>query len=297
MKMIKRNIYLNKIIPFIDSEDIKVITGIRRSGKSIILTQIMAELIKKGINSTQIMYFNFESLKYADLLEYKSLYKYIEANISNCKTYFFFDEIQDVNGWEKVVNSLRVDYDCDIYLTGSNSRLLSSELSTYIAGRYVSFTIYPLSYQEVLQFIKTNKLNIKNPLNYYLQFGGFPIIYNDLLEDTEINTRLKDIYSSIVLNDIVLRKQIRNKELLNRLIMFIFDNIGNTFSGSTISKYFKSQNRNVDLETIYNYLNYLEESFIIKKVSRYDIKGKEVLETNEKYYVMDLGIRNINSDY
>ncbi|MEG1506334.1 MAG: ATP-binding protein [Bacilli bacterium] len=294
--MIRREIYLNQIIPFINSEDIKVITGIRRCGKSMILLQIIEELKKKNISDEQIIFINFESLKYADLLNSLSLYNYLKNKIVNKKMYFLFDEIQEVNEWEKVINSLKVDYDCDIYLTGSNSRLLSSELATYIAGRYVSFTIYPLSYKEVIDFVNKNKINIKkeNLLEYFMKYGGFPILYTDNLATSEVTVRLTDIFSSIVLNDIVKRKDIRNKELLNRVIKFVFENIGNTFSANSINKFFKSQNRSIDNETVYNYLEYLEESFIVKKVSRYDLKGKEVLKTQEKFYVMDLGIRNIN---
>jgi len=294
--MIKRDLYLNKIKPFIGKEDIKVITGIRRCGKSIIMLQIIDELKSKKIKDENIIYINFESLKYADLLTSMSLYSYLQKRMRNDKMYLFFDEIQEVENWEKVINSLRVDYDCDIYITGSNSRLLSSELATYIAGRYVSFVIYPLSYKEILEFINKNNLNIKNVLEHYMKYGGLPIIYNNNLNELELNARLSDVYSSIVFNDIVSRKKIRNPELLNRVIKFVFDNIGNIFSANSLSKYFKSQNRKADIETIYNYLTYLEESFIIQKVNRFDLKGKEILETNGKYYVMDIGLRNINVD-
>ena len=293
--MQKRDLYLQRIIPFIDKPFIKVITGLRRSGKSALLELIKEELLTKGINENNIIYLNFESLSnnaYKDVL---SLYTYVKTQLVNKEKYYlFFDEIQEVNEWEKAVNSFLVDFNVDIYITGSNSHLLSSELATYITGRYVEFQIQTLNFNEYLEFSEViypeKHPNLKESFNSYLRLGGFPVIHTGIYSEESAYKIVYDIYSSAVLRDTIQRFQIRNVELLERVILFIFDNIGNSFSAKNVADYFKSQLRKVDVNTVYNYLNALESAFIINRVQRYDIKGKEILKTQEKYFLGDVSL-------
>lgn len=293
--MIIREDYLQQIKPLIDKPFIKVLTGIRRCGKSVILTQLIDLFRESGIHESKIIYYNFESLAHIEIDGYLKLYTEIKNKITdNERYYILLDEIQEVKEWEKAVNSLLADSNVDIYITGSNSKLLSSELSTYIAGRYVEFEINTLSFAEYILFKETridHKIeNIYAEFLIYIRYGGFPSIH---LADYDTDTIYKivyDIYSSVILRDTVQRYNIRNIELLERLIKFIFENIGNRFSAKNIADYFKSQLRTIDLNSIYNYLKALEGAFIIQRVSRYDIKGKEVLQTNEKYFVSDVSL-------
>ena len=291
--MILRPAYIQNLIPFIDKPQIKVITGIRRSGKSIILALLKEELLKKGIKEEQIIALNFESFAYAEFTNAKKLYDYIKKEIKNSQKYYLLlDEIQEVENWEKPVNSFLVDFNVDIYLTGSNSHLLSSELATYLAGRYVEIPIFTLSYREFITFRK--HYFDEEDKNYffekYLRLGGFPVIHTlDYPEETAYKV-VYDIYSSVILRDTVQRYKIRDIELLERVIKYVFDNIGNTFSGKNVADYFKSQQRKVDVNTVYNYLTALEGAFVLYRVSRYDIKGKEILKTQEKFYVSDVSI-------
>ena len=301
--MIKRELYLKKIRNFIDKPVIKVITGMRRSGKSMILKLISQELLEKGILSQNIIYINFESLMFSDLTEFKTLYNYIieKSKTLTGKVYILLDEIQEVEHWEKAVNSFMVDLDCDIYITGSNANLLSSELATYIAGRYVEIKVYPLSFREYIDFAKIqNPQNILSNEEYfeqYLQFGGLPGIHNFSYDKSNIYQYLSDIYSSILLKDVVAKNNIRDVELLERIILYIFDNIGNTFSAKNVSDFLKSQGRKLSRETVYNYLKALESAYIISSVQRYDVKGKALLETMEKFYLTDLGFRHAKLGY
>ena len=301
--MIKRELYLKKIRNFIDKPVIKVITGMRRSGKSMILKLISQELLEKGILSQNIIYINFESLMFSDLTEFKTLYNYIieKSKTLTGKVYILLDEIQEVEHWEKVVNSFMVDLDCDIYITGSNANLLSSELATYIAGRYVEIKVYPLSFKEYIDFAKIqNPQNILSNEEYfeqYLQFGGLPGIHNFSYDKSNIYQYLSDIYSSILLKDVVAKNNIRDVELLEKIILYIFDNIGNTFSAKNVSDFLKSQGRKLSRETVYNYLKALESAYIISSVQRYDVKGKALLETMEKFYLTDLGFRHAKLGY
>lgn len=292
--MILRPGYLDEIKPFINKPQIKIITGIRRSGKSTVLRLLKEELLAKGVKQEQIIAVNFESFAYSELLEASKLYQFIKDEIkTNQKYYLLLDEIQEVEGWEKAVNSFLVDFDVDIYLTGSNSHLLSSELATYLAGRYVEIPVYTLSYKEFLDFRQhyfTKEQNKENLFLQYLRKGGFPVIHTaDYSEDSAYKV-VYDIYSSVILRDTVQRYKIRDVELLERVIKYAFDNIGNTFSGKNVADYFKSQQRKVDVNTVYNYLNALEGAFILYRVPRYDIKGKEILKTQEKFYVSDISI-------
>lgn len=292
-KMILRPRYLEQIKTFIGKSQIKIITGIRRSGKSTVLRLLKEELLANEVEDEQIISINFESFIYSELLSAPKLYQFIKDKIrSNQKYYLLLDEIQEVEEWEKAVNSFLVDFDVDIYLTGSNSHLLSSELATYLAGRYVEIPVYTLSYREFLDFRQHYfpEKSTEVPFTEYLRKGGFPVIHTaDYPEDSAYKV-VYDIYSSVILRDTVQRYKIRDVELLERVIKYAFDNIGNTFSGKNVADYLKSQQRKVDVNTVYNYLNALEGAFILYRVPRYDIKGKEILKTLEKFYVSDISI-------
>lgn len=300
--MVKRDLYLDKIRPFIDKPFIKVITGIRRCGKSTILMMIKEEILDKGIDDSNIVYINFESMLYSDIDNSKKLYSYVKDQVKNSnKYYLFFDEIQEVKDWEKAINSFLIDFDCDIYITGSNSKLLSSELATYLTGRYIEINVNTLSFSEYLDFRKQinhiDDINTREELKRFIRLGGFPAVHTGNYDIESAYKIVSDIYSSALLRDTIQRYKIRNIELLERIVKFVFDNVGNTFSANNIAKYFKSQQRNVDINTIYNYLNALESSFIIQKVSRYDIAGKNILKTNEKFYLADQSLKYATMGY
>lgn len=292
--MISRSGYIEQLRPFIDKPQIKIITGIRRSGKSTVLHLLKDELLANGVKKEQIIPINFESFANIDLLVAANLYQDIKSKIkTSARYYLLLDEIQEVENWEKAVNSFLVDFDVDIYLTGSNSRLLSSELATYLTGRYVEIPVYTLSYREFLDFRKNYFSDEQNAGNLFLQYlrkGGFPVIHTADYPEESAYKIVYDIYSSVILRDTVQRHKIRDVELLERVIKYAFDNIGNTFSGKNIADYFKSQQRKIDINTVYNYLNALESAFILYRVPRYDIKGKEILKTQEKFYVGDVSI-------
>ncbi len=293
--MVGRSLYLEQIEQYSDSNIIKIITGIRRCGKSTILMLLRERFIEKGIPPEHIIYINFESLKNSELKTAQNLFKYINEQIKSDKRYYIIlDEIQEVVDWEKCINSLLVDYNSDIYLTGSNSHILSSELATYIAGRYVEIPIFTLSFKEFLDFKKIKQIDIGTDkvslFNQYLRQGGFPIIHINKFSEDTIYKIIYDIYSSIILRDTIQRYKIRDVELLERVIKFALDNIGKTFSGKNIADYFKSQQRKTDINTIYNYMYALEGAFIFYRVPRYDIKGKEILKTQEKFYLSDISL-------
>lgn len=286
---------MGKIRPFIDRPVIKVIAGIRRCGKSVVLQLIKEELERRGVPKERIIYMNFESFEWMDIVDAKSLYLYIKKRVEMVgdKVYILLDEVQEVQGWEKAVDSFMVDWDVDVYVTGSNSRLLSSELSTYIAGRYVSFRIMPLSFGEYLLFhnvANADKDVLRGEFLKYIRMGGFPAAHTGNYSYDSIYKLVYDIYSSVILRDTVQRHGIRNVELLERVVRFVFDNIGNRLNAKNIADYFKSQQRKVDINTIYNYMNALQGAFILQRVPRYDIIGKERLQTNEKYFVSDLSL-------
>jgi hypothetical protein len=291
--MIQRELYLKQIRLFIDKPFIKVLTGIRRCGKSSLLMMIRDELQQSGITLENIIYINFENLDFAHLDTAEKLHRYVKAQMTGeaGRYYILLDEIQEVKNWEKAVNSLFSNADVDLYITGSNSRLLSSELATYIAGRYVEIKISTLSFKEYLLFkeVRTGKkpVNMLEEVQTYIRLGGFPAVHNGDYEEDVAYRIVNDIYSSAILRDTVQRHSIRNIDLLERVVKYAFDNIGNTFSAKNVADYFKSQQRKVDLNTVYNYLNALESAYIIRKIPRYDIKGKEILKTNEKYYIGD----------
>lgn len=280
--MIIRETYLSKIRPFIGKDIIKVLTGIRRGGKSVLLEQIRDE-----INSPNSIFLNFEDLGNQHLCEYNALHEYICERIGSSKEqfYLFFDEIQEVQGWEKTVNSLRVKFQADIYITGSNSRLLSGELATYIAGRYISFIVYPFSFTEF------KMVNADYTFDQYIQYGGMPFLSSIGFEPEVSKNYLQDIFNSVVLKDIVKRNNIRDVDLLERIIAYALANVGKSFSATSISKFFKAENRTVAPETILNYLKACEEAYLLYRLKSQDINGKKMLKVNEKYYVVDHGLR------
>ena len=295
--MLKRDEYIKQIVPFIDKDVIKVLTGIRRSGKSVMLKLLMEELKNRGINENQFIYINFENLKYRNLKNYERLYDFILNKVDDkYKSYYIFlDEIQEVEEWEKCVNSLRVDEELrfDIYITGSNAKLLSGELSTYLAGRYIEFVVYPFSFIEFFEIIqeKNQEIKVKEAFQDYVKFGGMPFLHNLDYNFEASMQYLQDLYASIILKDITQRNNIRDTDLLERILNYIVMNIGNTFSATSISKFFKSENRKVAAETILNYIKACEEAFLVYRVARNDLLGKKILNVNEKYYIADHGIR------
>lgn len=293
--MISREIYMKRIRPFINTELIKVFTGIRRSGKSVMLELVKNELKKSGVSDKNFLCINFEQFSNSELLDAKILHKRIVEfqKSADGKIYLFFDEIQEVDGWEKCINSCRVDFDCDIYITGSNAKLLSGELATYLAGRYVEFVIYPFSFAEFLEMNRQKNSQIDKSACFmtFLKTSGMPFLTNFLGDDSAKNQYLMDIYNSVLLKDVVKRNNIRDVDTLERIIAYAFSNIGHIFSATSLSKYFKSEKRNISHDTILNYLKFCADAFLIYKISRYDLEGKKVLTVNEKYYCADHGLR------
>ncbi len=295
--MIIRERYLKQIRPFYNQDLIKVLIGIRRSGKSVILTQIIEELKKNETDDEHIIYMNFEDFDYEKYTDPKKLNNYVKEKIKDDKKYYiFFDEIQNVNSWEKVVNSFRATKNASIFITGSNSDLLSSDLATHIAGRYVSFKITPFTFSEVCELLNiTDKNDLDETFNDYIKWGGMPQRFMQS-DDSSKKTYLSDIYDSIVIKDIVKRFNIKDIDLLNRIVTYILTTPSQTFSPESLKKYFESESRGVSLETLYNYLDYIVRANLIAKAERYDIRGKRILTGKYKYYLTDLGFTNILSD-
>ncbi len=294
--MIKRDLYINQLKMLIGDPLIKVITGMRRVGKSTLLLLIQDELMLRGVSEKQIIHINFELLDYEELRKPKMLNEYLEAHLSsNEKYYLFLDEIQEVDGFEKVINSINIKYDADIYVTGSNSKLLSGELSTHLTGRYFSLELYPLSFLEIVNNLKTRKIQFDPEQEFinYINYGGLPAIQRFRKQEDLIKGYLEDIYSSILLNDIVARYSIRDVDLLKRFMKYLLHNVGQIFSAQSIVNFLKSESRSLSRETLYNYLEACKNAFLIYSAPRYDIKGKQVLKTREKYFTNDLGIRGL----
>ena len=293
--MLNRPLYYEKIRPFINKPFIKVITGIRRCGKSTMMLLIQQLLTEEGVESKQIISINFESMKYYHLRSSLALYNYVSELLKTMKSpaYVFFDEIQIVEDWEEAVNSLFLDFQIDMYITGSNSQLLSSELSTLLTGRFIHIEMQVLSFREMLEFRSDKTDTQENLLWLYIRRGGFPAVHLTTDYDEKATYMIiNDIFDSIVLRDVVQRYKIRDVELLQRILNFIADSVGNTISAKRIADYFKSQARNVDINTVYTYLDALVSSFLITRVQRYDIKGRELLKTQEKYYLADSGLQH-----
>lgn len=291
--MKSRDIYLNKLIQFKDKPLIKVITGIRRCGKSTLLDLFEEYLLNTGIKKENIIHMNFEDLTYDEIKDYKDLNKYIKEKVlDNDKKYIILDEIQQVSNWEKAINSFLVTLNCDIYITGSNAYLLSSEISTLLSGRYVEIKMLPLSFKEYLDFNDYNtKENLEEHFNDYLLYGGLPIV-SYVHDKSAIRNILSGVFNTVIIKDVAKRNSIRDITLLENLIRYIAQNIGSPISSRNISNYLNSAGRKTSTETIDNYLKMLENAFIIYKANRFDIKGKMYLKTLEKYYVVDTGIRN-----
>ena len=292
---VRRLDYLQEVSPFIGKSFIKVLSGVRRCGKSSILSLLRDELIAQGAEAAHIIFINFESFAFSTLKTAEDLYRYIVERVQpKQRVYLLFDEIQEVEGWEKCINSCLVDFDADIYITGSNARLLSSELATYLAGRYIEIPIYTLSFAEYLQFqgcyFPQRNMTPREAFGTYLRKGGFPVIHTADYGEQEAYKIVADIYASVLLRDTIQRFNIRDIELLERVVKYTFDNIGNSFSGKNLADYFKNQKRKLDVNTIYNYLNALEAAFVLYRTSRYDIKGKELLKTQEKFYLSDVSL-------
>ncbi|MDC7291364.1 ATP-binding protein [Blautia schinkii] len=289
--MIKRELYMAKIRPFINKDIIKVLTGIRRCGKSVLMQLIQKELVENGVDQNQMFPINFET-KAVDYVQnidtaYQAIRDFAEKHPG--KIYLFLDEIQELPRWETLVNSCMIDFDTDIYITGSNAKMLSGELATYLGGRYVEFKIYPFSYEEVSRMLPD-----KTPqeiFQIYLLRGGMPFLYQFPMDDISSRQYLDDIYASIILKDIAQRYKVRDVEQLKRVILYMIANTGNTFSASSISKYLKRENRNMSTETLYNYIDYCRSACLLHLVAREDVIGKKLLRFQEKIYLTDHGIR------
>ena len=292
--MIDRPLYVDKIMAYVDTPFVKILTGVRRCGKSTILKMIMERLkTERNIPENRIISCRFDSMEYEDMTA-KQIYTLLKEKLSPMgKTYLFLDEVQEIKGWEKIVNSLASDFVVDLYITGSNSRMMSSEIATYLTGRYVSFRIFTLSFGEYLMF-KSKFANVGEPkteLANYVRLGGFPATHLQAYSQDEIYTIVRDIYNSTIFSDIVKRNQVRKIDQLERVVKYTFSNVGNTFSAKSIADYLKSERRSLDNETVYSYLDKLEKAYLLHRCSRYDLQGKEILKTQEKFYLADVALR------
>lgn len=296
--LIQREEYLNKIRPFYDVDIVKVLIGSRRSGKSKMIELIISELKQKGIDESDIIYINFENLDYEEIDDYKKLNKFINSKRGKNKQYLFFDEIQHVRSFEKAINSFRVSFDCSIFITGSNSKMLSTEISTLLTGRIIEIPVYPFSYYESEIYRKENNKLIEDSFYNYLELGGYPLRF-DLKNKSDIKNYLRELYNNICIKDIFARDSKIEKEKFNKIAKYILSNAGNDFNPESIYNYLKSKNHNKEycsLSSIYNYIDKLEKSFLIKPIYRYNISGKQALKSNPKYYAIDNGMRIINVD-
>ena len=292
MQHIIRPKYLKQITQFVDKPVIKVLTGMRRVGKSTLLTMIKDEILKNIPDNNKI-YLNFESAELFDITTAKALHTYLQPLIKKTKgkIYFFFDEIQMVSGWEQVVNGLSVDKDCDIYITGSNSTLISGDLATLLSGRYTAFEIYPFTFGEFMQIFKNKKIPKETLFDKFIQLGGMPFLHYFDLDEVPSFKYLNDVYNTVLVKDVLQYNNIRDVDIFNRILSYVLENIGHTFSANSIKNYFKNEKRAVSIDTVLNYLEYCKNAFIIKKVARYDMAGKKLLKVDEKYYVTDHGFR------
>ena len=293
--MHKRNLYIKKIAPFVNKPIIKVITGMRRVGKSYLLKLIIESLSARGSNPpNNILYINKESLDYDFIKDFKDLYNYVNKSFQTVQgpKYLFVDEIQEIHSWEKAITSFFSEGNIDIFITGSNAHLLSSEITTLISGRFIEFPVYTLSFKEYLLFRDNKRGDINSEFSTYLKFGGLPAIHHFDFDEEVVYQYISSIYNTILLKDVIKRNSVRNVQLLENITRYVFDNIGNIFSAKKVSNYVKSQHMSVGMETVQNYISYLIATFALHKVSRYDIKGKRLLEFHEKYYLGDIGMRH-----
>lgn len=290
--MIIREDYLKKLFTYMDAPIIKILAGIRRCGKSTILEMLHKELISKGIDKNNIICKRYTSFEIDDCYTAKDMYNDIKKEmINDNKYYLLLDEVQEIDGWEKAINSLLEDTNADIYVTGSNSKLMSSEISTYLTGRYVLIPVYPLSFKEYLDFKSSSTKSEKELLNEYIKFGGFPIVALGNYDEQSAYQIVEGIYNSVITSDITKRHNIVNFDLFNRVVKFIIENVGKTFSANSIVKFLKSEGRALSVESIYNYLEWLEKAFVIYRCRRYDLQGKSVLKTQEKFYLADQSLK------
>jgi predicted AAA+ superfamily ATPase len=292
--VIDRPLYMDKIMAYTDTPFVKILTGVRRCGKSTILKMIMERLkTERHIPDERIISCRYDSMEYVDLTA-KDMYDQLKSRLSTeGKTYLFLDEVQEIEGWERVVNSLASDFDVDLYVTGSNSRMMSSEIATYLTGRYISFRIFTLSFGEYLMFKRQYApvSDAKTELANYVRLGGFPATHLRAYSQEEVYTIVRDIYNSTIFSDIVRRSQIRKIDQLERIVKYTFNNVGNTFSAKSIADYLKSEHRSLDNETVYNYLEKLEKAYLLHRCIRYDLQGRELLKTQEKFYLADVALR------
>lgn len=290
--MIIREEYLKKLFTYMDAPIIKILAGIRRCGKSTILKMLHKELISKGIDESNIICKRYTSFEIDDCYTAKDMYNDIKKEmINDNKYYLLLDEVQEIDGWEKAINSLLEDTNADIYVTGSNSKLMSSEISTYLTGRYVLIHVYPLSFKEYLDFKSSSTKSKKDLLNEYIKFGGFPIVSLGNYDEQSAYQIVEGIYNSVITSDITKRHNIVNFDLFNRVVKFIIENVGKTFSANSIVKFLKGEGRALSVESIYNYLEWLEKAFVIYRCRRYDLQGKSVLKTQEKFYLADQSLK------
>lgn len=291
---IARPSYIKQIEPYIDKKIIKVLTGIRRSGKSRLLEIVADSIRERGIRESQIINANFESKVDESVRSIEAMIERVKAAkkaAGGAKLYLFFDEIQELSGWEKLVNALDIDFDVDLYLTGSNAKMLSSELSTYLGGRYVEIHVYPLSFAEALPSLSARGFDKRAAFFEYVRLGGMPFIYDSGISGNAVKNYLEDLFNSIVLKDIASRHQIRDIDLLERILSYLSSEVAHSFSPTSLIKYLKNEKRSCGLETIYNYAEFAVESCFLNRVKRYDLVGKELLSTQEKMYLTDHGFR------
>lgn len=295
MKTIKRQIYIDRVKPFIDSNLIKVFTGSRRAGKSVLMQLVQNELIDRGVNPIQILAINFESRIDGKPLTGEFVWNKVKEKIgkSDKKVYLFFDEVQELNEWEKIVNSIQIDFNVDIYLTGSNAKLLSSELSTYLSGRYIEIKVYPFSFKEVVQLKEESNIVIDNKKLFreYIVKGGYPVLYNYQMSPEDEMLYLNDLFNSIILKDVAQRNNIRDVALFKQIVIFIMANVGNLFSATSVIKYLKNENRKLSTETLYNYIDFCKSVYLVNMIQRRNIIGKEILSSQNKIYMIDHGLR------
>lgn len=290
--MIIRQYYLDTLKKYRDVPLVKILCGIRRSGKSTILDMLRNDLESSGVEPNHVIYMRYTSAELDDSISAKEMYKSIKSKITDSNRYYILlDEVQEVDNWEKAINTLLEDSNCDIYITGSNSRLMSSEISTYLTGRYVSIPVYTLSFEEYLEFKKDSNSSKKELLNEYIRMGGFPIVALSNLDENSSYQIVEGIYNSVITQDIARRNKITNIDLFNRVVKFIIENVGKTFSANSIVKFMKGEGRTLSVENVYNYLEWLEKAFVIYRCQRYDMQGKTVLKTQEKFYLADASLK------
>ena len=290
--MIIRPYYLKILRTYRDVALVKILAGIRRSGKSTILAMLRDDLLMSGIDLDHIIYISYTSENFDDGMTDKDLYDDIKKRmIDDNRYYLLLDEVQEITNWEKAINSLLENTNADIYVTGSNSKLMSSEISTYLTGRYISIPVYTLSFAEYLDFKKEDSSSSKDLLNEYIRLGGFPVVAMGHFDEHSAYQIVEGIYNSVISNDVTRRHNIINVDLFNRVVKYIVENTGKTFSANAIAKFLKSEGRSLSVEAIYNYLNWLEKAFVIYRCQRYDLQGKSILKTQEKFYLADISLK------